>query len=87
MIVISDQKILRLQIPVYDAFRVRRRQSFRNLLGKFQNALERHLRIFPDDVLQVLSLDVGHGDEPHSAHFAHIVNTQNIFMRNFTGEH
>ena len=36
--------------------------------------------------MKVLALDIGHGDELYFSDLSHIVNAENVLMRNFAGE-
>ena len=69
-----------------DAFGMRGCEGFGDLPREIQNAVHRHLGIVVDDVLQILALDEGHGNETQAADIAHIVNAQDIFVRDLAGE-
>ena len=71
---------------MHHAFGVCRGQRFGDLLGEFQNPIHRHLRVVANDVLQILALHVGHGNETQTRNVAHVVDAQNIFVGNFAGE-
>ena len=68
------------------AFGVRGRQRIGDLLRKIQRAIERHLRIFFDDVLQILAIDIRHRDEAQRPDVTHVMDTENVFVGNFAGE-
>jgi hypothetical protein len=86
MIVRCNENILRLEVPVDYAFRVRGRERIRKLLGKTQDALERHLRALLNDLVQIAALDVGHGNELDVAYFAEVVNAQDVLVGDFACE-
>ncbi len=86
LVVFIHQQVLRLQVAMDHAFGMRGGEGLGNLLRELQDAIHRHLGIVADDVLQVLALDEGHGNETQAADIAHVVNAQNIFVRNLAGE-
>ena len=86
LVVLIHQEVLRLQIAMDHAFGVRSSQRFGDLLRKLQDALQRHLRIVANDVLQILAFDERHGNEAETADIAHVVDTQDVLMGNLAGE-
>ena len=86
LVVFVNQEVLRLQVAMDDAFGMRGCERLRDLPREIQNAVHRHLGIVVDDVLQILALDEGHGDEAQAADIAHVVNAQDIFVGDLAGE-
>src|SRR5580704_9603125 len=86
LIVFVDKNVLRLQVAMDDAFAVGGGEGFGKLASVVEYALKRQLGILHQDVMEVGALDKRHGDELDAADFPHVVNAEDIFMRNFAGE-
>ena len=57
-----------------------------NMPGDLQRALHRQLALGGEKLMQVLSLDIRHGDELHSGGLAQVVNAQDVLVGNFAGQ-
>jgi hypothetical protein len=62
------------------------RQCVRELASELQHALEWHFGVFFDDVVEILAFNEGHSDKARISNTPHIVNAQNVFVGNLTGE-
>ena len=74
------------EIAMDHAFAVRGGERFGKLPRKTEGPLERQFRIVAENVVEIGTLDVRHRNELHWADFTHIVNSQNVFVRNLAGE-
>ena len=76
---LRDENVGGFDVAVDDAFSVRRVQSFRNLDRSIQNAFDFH-RAPADALLQRLTLQHLHGDEPLALVLADFVDGANVGM-------
>ena len=81
-----DHDVLRLQIAVDDAFRVRGFERERDLLHDADNFFVRQLAGVDDEIFEILPLDELHGDELDAVGFAEIENANYVFVGDLAGE-
>src|SRR5262249_48925422 len=80
-----DQNILRLEIAVNDTFPMRRFQRDTELAGEAHGAIERQ-RLFMHQAGEGGSLDKRHGDVLDAVPITHVMDAQNILVRDLAGK-
>src|SRR2546430_5570360 len=78
--------VLRLQVAVDDAFAVSSFESAAGLEDDLHRLLWSKLFVRLQKAVQVLALDILHGDELDSSGFTQIENTNHVPLRNLAGE-
>ena len=86
LIVLVDQDVLRFQVTMNDILLVRGGQRIGKLHCEIQHAFQGKLRVVFDDLVEVLAVHKRHGDELHPLEIAQVVDTQDVPVRDLTGE-
>src|ERR1035437_508915 len=79
--------VLRLKIPMNDAYGMGCFQGAADLPHDFHRFRWRKYLLLDDQAVQVLALDVLHGDELDSIGIAQVVNADHVLVRDLMGQH
>ena len=83
---VVDHDVLRLEIAMHHAFRMRSIQRVANLADNTDRLFGRKFAAFDDPALQIAAIDVLHRDEFHAVGFADVENPHDVAMRDLPGE-